>query len=193
MASRWTSKEEKGLRDKLRLLYVTQNKTIGEIGKILNVHYTTVFGRLKRLGIKSQPHLKSSWVRKPKAVRIPKRYSVELAEFFGIMLGDGHVSHFQVVVTLGTKELKYAEYVQLLLSKIFKTNARIATRSDGYRDVYFGSTIVTDWLLKEGLVFNKVASQVDIPKWIFSKKKYMISFLTVNVNSLSFSLAFIST
>ena len=93
------------------------------------------------------------------------------------MLGDGHISHFQVLVNLGTKELEYAEYVKQLLSKIFKTNARIATRSDGYRDVYFGSTLVTSWLLKEGLVFNKVASQVDIPKWVFSKKEYMIAFL----------------
>lgn len=100
-----------------------------------------------------------------------------MAEFFGIMFGDGNLTHFQVQVCLGNKELEYAEYVQKLLTKIFKTNARIAVRSTGYRDIYFGSTIVTTWLKKEGLVFNKVKSQVDVPEWIFSKKEYMTRFL----------------
>ncbi len=177
MARRWNKQEEKEYYSELVDLYVRQNKTIGEIAVILGIHETTVFSRFSRLGIKSQPHLKPNYIRKPKDVYIPKTYSSDLAEFFGIMLGDGHISHFQVQVNLGNKEMQYAQYVKTLMAKIFKTNPRIATRSTKYHDVYFGSTIVTTWLLKEGLVFNKVKSQVDIPEWIFTKEKYMNYFL----------------
>ncbi|MDP2669161.1 MAG: LAGLIDADG family homing endonuclease [bacterium] len=39
------------------------------------------------------------------------------------------------------------------------------------------SIALTEWLKKEGLVYNKVVSQVAVPKWIFSKKEYMANFL----------------
>ena len=177
MSRRWTKKEEKSFRSELVTLYIKQNKTIGETGKILSIAESTVFNRLKRLGIKSQPHLKDNYLKKRSGVSLPKRYSKDIAEFFGIMLGDGHISHFQVVVCLGTKEEKYALHVKSLIEKIFKTKAKIALRRDGYRDVYLGSTVITSWLLRQGLVFNKVKSQVDVPIWIFSKKKFMNNFL----------------
>ena len=93
------------------------------------------------------------------------------------MLGDGHVSHFQVVVSLGNKEEKYAKHVKSLIEKIFKTHVKISLRDTGYRDVYLGSVDITSWLLKQGLVNNKVKSQVDVPKWIFNKNDFMRSFL----------------
>ncbi|MES2213694.1 MAG: LAGLIDADG family homing endonuclease [Patescibacteria group bacterium] len=177
MAHRWTKIEENKIRSELINLYVTENKTLNEVSVILGISESTVFQRLSRLGIKSQPYLKPNYLRKPKDVQLPKKYSEDLAEFFGIMLGDGHVSHFQVVVSLGNKEVSYAEYVRLFVRSIFHTNVRIATRKTGYRDVYFGSTIVTSWLRKEGLVNNKVKSQVDIPEWIFQSQEFMERFL----------------
>jgi len=177
MARRWNKKEEDFYRSELKNLYIKENKTIGEIAVILGISEPTVFLRLKRLGIKTQPHLKENYIRKPKYIEIPKKYSSDMAEFFGIMFGDGHVSHFQVQVNLGTKEMSYAEYVQSLIAKIFKTNPKIATRASGYHDVYLGSTQVTSWLFKEGLVSNKVKSQVDIPPWIFTEPIFMESFL----------------
>jgi len=93
------------------------------------------------------------------------------------MLGDGHVSHFQVVVSLGTKEEKYAKYVKLLIQRIFSTNVKISVNKKGHRDVYLGSVDITSWLLKQGLVHNKVKSQVDVPRWIFSKNNFTKRFL----------------
>ena len=107
--------------------------------------------------------MKKNYLKKRNDVKIPNKRSEDLAEFFGIMLGDGHVSHFQVVVSLGNKEEIYAEHVSMLIKKIFKTNAKISLRSTGYRDVYLGSVDITSWLLKQGLVSNKVKSQVDVP------------------------------
>ena len=55
------------------------------------------------------------------------------------MLGDGHISHFQITVTLGTKEYEYVEYVSKLMNQIFNTRSRINTRKDRQRTVYIGS------------------------------------------------------
>jgi hypothetical protein len=35
------------------------------------------------------------------------------------MLGDGHISHTQVTVTLGSKEDEYVEYVSKLMNEYF--------------------------------------------------------------------------
>jgi hypothetical protein len=177
MARRWNKEEEKKYYQELFGLYVEKNKTLGEIALTLGLAEQTVFQRLKRLGIKTSPHLKESYLLKPKSVRIPQKYSADMAEFFGIMLGDGHLSHFQVQVNLGTKEIEYAEYVRRLIGRIFKTKPKIAIRAKGYCDVYLGSTVVTSWLFREGLVSNKVKSQVDVPKWIFNDRSFMKSFL----------------
>ena len=177
MARRWTTKEEAKCRSELFRLYIKQNKSLREVSKILGMPESTVFRRLKRLDIKTQPHLKKNYLKKRIDVKIPPKYSEDLAEFFGIMLGDGHVSHFQVVVSLGNKEERYAKYVRLLIKKIFKTNVKISIRSGGYRDVYLGSVDVTSWLLKQGLVHNKVKSQVDVPSWVCNKNIFMRRFL----------------
>ncbi len=177
MARRWNKKEENLYRSELKNLYIKENKTLSEIALKLGISESTVFQRLKRLEIKTQPHLKENYIRKPKDIHIPKKYSSDMAEFFGIMFGDGHVSHFQVQVSLGTKEILYAQYIQSLIAKIFKATPKICTRSTGYHDVYLGSTQVTSWLFKQGLVSNKVKAQVDIPAWIFTKPIFMESFL----------------
>jgi DNA-binding transcriptional regulator WhiA len=176
MAARFTSEQEEKYRNEIVELYVRQNKTIFEIASMLNIAYQTVFQRMKRLGIPTSPELKQQNLKRRSDAIYPS-YSEMLAELFGILLGDGHISHFQVTVTLGTKEESYAEYVRFLMESLFQTHARIATRKSGYRIVYLGSTVITQHLFEEGLVSNKVASQVDVPKWIFTDKKFMSAFL----------------
>ena len=177
MARRWTKNEEKKYHLELFDLYEKRNMSLSEISHALKISEQTVFKRLKRLGIKIQPYLKKNYLKKRTNFKIPNRYSNNLAELFGIMLGDGHISHFQVIVSLGNKENEYANYVKLLISKIFKTDTKISFRRSGYKDVYLGSVDITTWLLKQGLVQNKVKSQVDVPTWIFSKNNYIKSFL----------------
>lgn len=177
MPRKWTKIEEKYQKNILVELYLKQNKTIGQVGSILKISDKTVFKRLKRLGIKSSPDLKITYARKPEKVSFSKRYSDRMAEFFGVMLGDGHLSYFQVQVNLGNKDREYVDYLVSLIHKIFNIKPKISFRKTGYIDIYFGSVIITNWLFKEGLVYNKVKSQVDIPAWIFSKKSYMNNFL----------------
>ena len=177
MARKWTCKEEHYYYKELHYLYVGKNKTIKEIAEVLGIAEQTVFQRLQRLGIPSNPQSKKGYLKKRTDLIIPQYRSKELAEFFGIMLGDGNLTPYQVVVTLGNKEISYAKYVVLLIQRLFNARPKIATRKSGYRDVYLGSVDLTRWLCKQGLVYNKVRAQVDAPRWVFSKKRFMESFL----------------
>ncbi|MDO8522156.1 MAG: LAGLIDADG family homing endonuclease [bacterium] len=177
MAKKWTKSEEDRYGSELRTLYISQNKTISEVGLILNIAPQTVFSRLHRLGIPTCREKKLFVNNQRKDIILPKTRSATLAELLGVLLGDGHISHFQVIITLGSKELKYAHHVSSLLKNVFGKKPKISVRSTGYRDVYLGSTAITSWLMREGLVSNKVEDQVDAPLWIFKKREYMIAFL----------------
>ncbi len=177
MARRWNKKEEIARKAELDDLYIRQNKSIREVAKILKIAEQSVFSRLKRLGIKTCPTKKRYHQNRRVDLVIPQNYSADLAEFFGIMLGDGNLSHFQTMVTLGNKELSYANYVKELMERIFKSHAKVVTRKTGYYDVYIGSVELTEWLQKEGLVFNKVKEQVGMPTWIVGQKEFMQRFL----------------
>lgn len=182
MANRWSAQEEKKYLIQLEELYVKKNLSIREIAHKLKLSQSAVFVRLKRLGITTNPKKKLYYLNKRRDIKIPQKYSQELAEFFGIMLGDGHVSNFQVVVSLGSKEEEYARYVQKTMKSIFGGKPKIGIRKEDYkkqkyRDVYLGSVDVVSWLKNEGLVSNKVISQVDVPKWITNNRGYMESFI----------------
>ena len=176
MARRWTLSEEQLYRAELQRLYVDENKTIGEVGKLLRLADKSVYDRLVRLGISTVRSRKIRFNNQRSDVRIPER-SEKLAEFIGILLGDGHISHFQIMITLGTKEAPYAWHVRKLLQELLGGTPRIAKLASGHRTVYLGSTLATRWLRQEGLVQNKVASQVDVPPWIFERQEYMKAFV----------------
>lgn len=177
MAKRWTKKQERLKRQQLDKFYVKENKSIGEIATILNICQSTVYDRLLRLGIKPARYRKIGFNNKRSDVSIPEKYSSELSEFIGILLGDGHLTPTQVVVTLGNKEKDYVDYVAKLVSGIFSIKPKIIRSGRGYYVVYFGSTDVVRWLLSMGLVFNKVKNKVDVPSWIFSDRDYIKSFV----------------
>ena len=176
MARKWSVEEENAGTIELSRLYLSQNLTISEIAPKLGIAESSVFVRLIRLGIPTRPELKTRYRNKRNDIFLPK-HSVQLAEFIGIMLGDGHVSHYQVMVTLGTKEYAYVLYVQKVMQELFGVAATISKKKSGYHDVYIGSTIITMWLKGMGLVSNKVATQVGVPSWISSKKSYMRAFV----------------
>lgn len=176
MARGWTTKEKEQYHDQLYRLYALENKSITEIAPILKLSESSVFDRMRRLHIPSTPERKTHYLNKRSDIVLPKQ-SVALAEFLGIMLGDGHVAHFQTFVTLGTKELAYVRYVQKLMGILFGVQAKISKKKSGYRDVYIGSTAITKWLKAQGLVSNKVATQVGVPDWIMTKTEYMRAFV----------------
>lgn len=110
-----------------------------------------------------------------KRVTLPK-YSTGLAEFFGIMMGDGGINNpWQANVTLNSiKDAKYAEYVSVLCKKLFDITPAIRKRKTRNTLVLsLASTSVVDFLVTNGLIRgNKLKTGLRIPKWILKKPLY---------------------
>ncbi|PIR83130.1 hypothetical protein COU19_02165 [Candidatus Kaiserbacteria bacterium CG10_big_fil_rev_8_21_14_0_10_56_12] len=113
-----------------------------------------------------------------KKVTIPKR-SKALAEFHGIMLGDGGIGNpWQATITLNaTKDREYARYIQKLVSDLFALAPVIIKSKD--RDalrILINSTTTVDFLVSSGLSRgNKLAKGLRIPKWILAKPSYRLA------------------
>lgn len=174
MPRKWTKEEESKHRKELEDLYIKKNLTIFEVAKTLDIKWETVFDRLKRLKIKTIPHLKENYLKKRKFIR--PIYSKELAEFIGIMCGDGHISKTQVTIHLGNKEQGYVEYIKFLFKNLFSQELKYYNDKNGYFTLYIGYIELIKFLKKMGLVNNKVKDQVSVPKWIFKNPNFMREF-----------------
>lgn len=110
-----------------------------------------------------------------KVINIPKE-SKELAELFGIIFGDGGINNnWQIVISLNSDlDLEYSRHVTRILKKLFKI--RIYTRKRPNQNTLVlvcSSTNLVDFLVKKGAVRgNKVAQQIDVPKWISNNPEY---------------------
>jgi DNA-binding transcriptional regulator WhiA len=177
MPRKWTKEEEREKREELIELYVNQNKTINQIGGILSLGDATVYNRLIRLNIpvdrSRKPRCNNS---KRGNIIIPKNSS-KLAEFVGIMLGDGHITPTQVTVTLGTKERLYSDRIADLMEELFSVRPNIFISKLGHLVLYIGSVDLVRWFEKMGLVHNKVKEQVDVPEWLYFEEEYLKSFI----------------
>jgi len=180
MARRWTIKEEDEKREEIAELYVKQNKTIAEIGKILIISEKTVFKRMKRLNIPSIPERKLHYLNKKRGELIFPDLSEELAEFFGIMLGDGHLSQGQIWIFINNNtDRGYRYYVRNLLKSLFGVEAGCSYRKkEDMKNLFLSSVDLVEYLKERGLyATNKVKAQVGTPSWIFTKDSYKKSFL----------------
>ena len=115
-----------------------------------------------------------------KPIRKPP-FSGELAEFVGIVLGDGGITQRQITITFHSKDEKeYSEFVTNLIKSLFDVPVGIY-----YDKKYFAldlnisrSELVRFCIEKLGLKQgNKIKQQVDIPDWIKQNKLYSIACL----------------
>lgn len=122
---------------------------------------------------------KGSKITQPRTFKKPK-LSKELAEFVGIVLGDGGISTYQITVTLNSvTDKKYLKFVEKLIKNLFKVPIGFYSEKQylAQRIVISRTALVLYLLtlgLKEG---NKVKQQVDIPEWIKSNKQYSMACL----------------
>lgn len=114
----------------------------------------------------------------PKDIKKPN-FSEKLAEFVGIVLGDGSISKRQITITLHSKDdEKYGYFVTKLIKELFDVPVGIYRRKDFKAINYIVSRkklvdfCVNKLELKTG---NKIKQQVDIPKWIKNNQKYSIA------------------
>ena len=110
-----------------------------------------------------------------KKVILPK-YSEKLAEFFGIMLGDGGINNdWQATITVNSEaDVKYSIYVTKLCKELFGILPAVRKRKIKKALVIsLASTSVVDFLVEHGLSRgNKLKNGLRMPDWILSKKKY---------------------
>lgn len=104
--------------------------------------------------------------------------SSELAEFMGIMIGDGGMSNYQVSIVLHhVNDREYGQYVVTLMKKLFGVAPTIRHISKISVNTYtISRTKLVKYLYGLGLVIgNKVRQQIDIPDWIKDKRQYQIA------------------
>ncbi|OIO49096.1 MAG: hypothetical protein AUJ34_01795 [Parcubacteria group bacterium CG1_02_41_12] len=129
---------------------------------------------------KGKHTIKNSKILKRKTIQKPRK-SEKLAEFIGIMLGDGGLSHRQINISLHYRDDKpYAKFVATLIKNLFGLNPSIYFRAKkSINTIVVSRTDLVEFLTKNiGLkIGNKIKQQVGIPKWIKQKRQYQIACL----------------
>lgn len=105
-----------------------------------------------------------------KPIHKPKK-SKPLAEFIGIMLGDGGMTHAaqQIKITLNNRDDKeYIRFTCGLVEKLFHKKPTLSARKSAAASTISVSNMnLVEYLVALGLkTGNKVKLQVDIPDWI---------------------------
>lgn len=111
--------------------------------------------------------------------------SVELAEFFGIMLGDGGINKIrtQAIITLHKEDSReYISIVSGMIKNLFSIEPAIYYYEKGHRkniaNITVSSNSFVDFLIKKGLKRgHKVKQQVDVPDWIKANRNFSIACL----------------
>lgn len=132
-----------------------------------------------RVWWKSTGRLEKNSILESKPVHKPER-DVQLAEFIGIMMGDGGMSDYQIVITLHhTDDLEYSTIVASLIKRLFKITPRIYhSPRNSVNDIVVSRRQLVQYLHELGLpIGNKVKQQFDIPEWIRCNKEFSIACL----------------
>lgn len=115
-----------------------------------------------------------------KKIKYPKKCT-ELAEFIGIMLGDGGFpGTHQVNISFNNETgREYVQYITKILEKLFSVSCHMHKRKESKgAGVVINSSDLRDFLIKLGLKpGNKVRNQISVPKWIIGKRQYRIACL----------------
>jgi len=117
---------------------------------------------------------KSNTIISCKPIRKP-RHSRDLAEFVGILLGDGGISKRQVTVTLNKFDDRYfVLYVKNLIQKLFAVNPSLNGRKEkNVVNIVVSRIKLVLFLVDMGLrIGSKIRNQVDIPDWIKKSDEY---------------------
>jgi DNA-binding XRE family transcriptional regulator len=98
-----------------------------------------------------------------------------LAEFIGILIGDGSLSKYQIGVTLHSEDdLAYSQHVTSLISKLFKIQPKIYTRKNKRAIVIVvARKLLVNYLHTLGLpIGNKIDQCIGVPTWILKNKQF---------------------
>jgi len=104
--------------------------------------------------------------------------SVELAEFIGIMMGDGGMTDRQLSITLHhIDDLDYSYFVVALIKKLFNITAAVYHLPKySVNRIGISRSNLMKYLYSLGLPMgNKIKQGLDVPDWIKTDAGYMIA------------------
>ena len=156
------------------------NCSVIDIQKQIRVNVGRVFGGIAN-AYKEADVIRSE-TRNYKIESIGIKYTPELAEIMGIILGDGGLyalrrNKFCTTVVFNKLERQYAEYVKSLFEKHFYPYKFYIFEAPHTFMLSNGSIYVGKYLLEAGMrLGDKIRSGVTTPEWIFKKNllKYFI-------------------
>ena len=98
-----------------------------------------------------------------------------LAEFIGILLGDGNVTTYQVRITVnGETDSEYANWVSKLVFSLFGLDSIFRGYDQNSLDLIISSRNLVEYLFKIGLfVGSKIRNNVGIPLWIMQNENFL--------------------
>ncbi len=116
-----------------------------------------------------------------KTIRRPP-HSPLLAEFVGVMIGDGGVrSRYQVAISYNRQvEARYALWLQRVIKQLFGLESgQFVKRGTWGADIVVSSRMLVDYLrevagLSPG---NKLRNGLDVPMWVWSRRSYQVAVL----------------
>jgi hypothetical protein len=113
-------------------------------------------------------------------LKLPKKHSKELAEFIGILAGDGYVSFNtkrNVISISGDSRydhLYLKNYVSDLIKSLFNLDTRVYKRKGANTAVLdFESKTLVEFLIKIGY-YKHHSRNIKIPNWILKDKEFFI-------------------
>jgi hypothetical protein len=110
----------------------------------------------------------------PRKISFPRK-SEKLAEFVGIMMGDGGISKYHISITLNSKtDKEYSIFVKDLVKELFNVDPGINKRKGFLAlDIVVNRIKLVSFCESIGLkIGNKLKQGLDIPPWILKNKKY---------------------
>ena len=115
-------------------------------------------------------------------IKIPKE-SEKLAEFLGILCGDGHLHDkgkvYKFDITLDLKEdFRYKDYVLSLINDLFNVKPRVIEREKYNTTVItVNSKSITKFLISMDFPKGNKKGKLKIPDWIYKKEIYIRRFI----------------
>lgn len=119
---------------------------------------------------------KGRFLRQPalarKSIKLPP-YGDLLAEFVGILMGDGGITERQIMITLNRHDdYRYGIFVKKTMKKLFNVIPSVRM-VENVQKIYISRTNLVDFCKKIGLkVGNKIKQGLDIPDWVWQKDSF---------------------
>ena len=110
-----------------------------------------------------------------KSYQFPNDFSVDLAEYVGILLGDGGITPEQCFIALNSEaDADYVVFMINFCQQIFGEAPKIyKNKNDKGIVIYYSGVMLVKYLMSLGLkIGNKVRLQVDVPEWIKVNKDF---------------------